>query len=166
MPRITIAVATLRTLPRTEELIVGEDQIDIMGHMNTMHYWEMFSLASRALTSLTGVTAGYVQQARRGAFMLKNFTQFIAEAHHGDHLVVYSRLIARSDKRYQYMHFMVNESTDRLAATMEALSTHADLDARRSTPFAPDIAARIDAIIAEHDRIDWQDAPLCGVLSP
>jgi len=103
---------------------------------------------------------------RRGAFMLKNFTQFIAEAHQGDELAIYTRLIARSDKRYQYMHFMVNETHDRLAATMEALSTHTDLNARRSAPFPASIAATMDMMITTHDQFDWTDAPLSGVLSP
>ncbi len=166
MARIMISLDVVRQLPRTQYLRVGESHIDIMGHMNTMHYWEMFSKASRQLTSLTGVSETYVAVRRRGAFMLKNFTQFIAEAHQGDELAIYTRLIARSDKRYQYMHFMVNETHDRLAATMEALSTHTDLKARRSAPFPASIAATMDMMITTHDQFDWTEAPLSGVLSP
>jgi len=166
MARITIATDTLRQLPCTAQLTVDDDHLDIMGHMNTQHYCSLYAQASRAITRLTGVTEDYVDEQRKGAFMLKNFTQFIAEARAGDQLAVYTRLIARSEKRYQYMHFLVNETHDRLAATMEVLSTHADLDARRSAPFPPEIADGLDALIAEHDQIDWTDAPLSGVLGP
>ncbi|MEL6148763.1 MAG: thioesterase family protein [Chloroflexota bacterium] len=166
MARITIATDVLRQLPRTEQMTVGADHIDIMGHMNTMYYWELFSKASRNMTSLTGVTAAYVEEHKRGAFMLRNFTQFVSEAHLGDDLTVYTRLVARGSKRYQAMHFMVNETTDRLAATMEILSTHANLTERRSAMFPPHIAHKMDHIIAAHNEIDWTDAPLSGVLSP
>ena len=166
MARITIGLEVVRQLPQTQHLTVGNEHIDIMGHMNTMYYWELFSKASRQLTSLTGVTDRYVAQRQLGAFMLKNVTQFIAEVHHGETLTVYTRLIARSHKRYQYMHFMVNETHDKLAATMEALSTHADLQARRSAPFPADVAATMDTLIAAHNLFDWTKAPLSGVLSP
>jgi len=166
MPRITIGVDVLRDLPQTAHMQVTEEHIDIMSHMNTMHYWELFSVASRKMTSLLGVTAAYVAEHQRGAFMLRNFTQFIAEAHHGDELAVYTRVVARGSKRYQAMHFLLNESTDTLAATMEVLSTHANLNERRSAPFPPHIARKIDLIISEHNEIDWTAAPLSGILAP
>ena len=96
MARITIATDTLRQLPCTAQLTVDDDHLDIMGHMNTQHYWSLYAQASRAITRLTGVTEDYVDEQRKGAFMLKNFTQFIAEARAGDQLAVYTRLIARS----------------------------------------------------------------------
>ncbi|MEM6283965.1 MAG: thioesterase family protein [Chloroflexota bacterium] len=166
MARITIAIDELRKLPQTDRMTVGEEHLDLMGHMNTMHYWELFSRASRNVTSLTGVTAAYVEEHQRGAFMLRNFTQFIAEAHTGDELTVYTRMVARGSKRFQCMHFMVNETRNTLAATMEVLSTHASLTERRSAVFPPHIGRKIDLMIATHNEIDWTDAPLSGILSP
>jgi acyl-CoA thioester hydrolase len=165
--RITISPDVLRQhLPRTEHLVVTEDHIDIMGHMNTGYYSLVFSRASRETTNQMGVTVEYVQAERKGAFMLRNFTQFITEAYLNDTLNVYSRVIARSDKRVHYMHFMVNETHNRLAATMEVLTTFADLVERRSTKWPPHIRDTIDRTIAEHNVVDWSDAPVCGVLKP
>lgn len=167
MRHVTIAPHILRQhLPLTQTMTVGEAHLDVMGHMNTQHYGVLFSLASRQLVSLIGVDDPYVYRTQQGAFMLKNFTQFIAEAHLNDVLHVRTRLIARGERRYHYMHFLLNETHDKLAATMEALTTHADLSARCSAAIPPEIAAQIDAVIAQHNAIDWTDAPLCGVLAP
>lgn len=166
MPRVTIDTGALQALPVTAHLVTLDAHLDLMGHMNTMHYWELFSVASRKITSLIGVTAEYVAEERRGAFMLRNFTQFIAETHLGDELTVYTRLIARSEKRFQCMHFMVNSKAANLTATMEVLSTHANLETRRSEAFPLEIVKTLDEMIAEHGNIDWSEAPLCGILAP
>jgi acyl-CoA thioester hydrolase len=63
------------------------------------------------------------------------------------------------------MLFMVNESKGNLAATLETLGSHADIKARRTSPYPPHIAARMDAILAEHQALDWA-APVCGVIRP
>jgi len=61
------------------------------------------------------------------------------------------------------MHFLINETTGRLAATMEALSSHAYLNARRKSPFPERFATALDALISSHKQLDCQ-APLCGVI--
>ncbi|MEO0562942.1 MAG: thioesterase family protein [Chloroflexota bacterium] len=167
MPRITISQKILRErLPRTQHLTVGPAQIDLMGHMNVGAYGVVFADASREMTARVGVTEVYVAERRLGAFMLRNFSQFIAEAHEGQVLSVYTRVVARSAKRYQYMHFMLNDTTGLMAATCEVLTTHADLETRRSAPFPPEVIAQIDTFIADHNTIDWTEAPLCGLLAP
>lgn len=168
MPRVTISPKVLSAhLPLTQRFTVTEEHIDIMGHMNVGYYSLVFARAARQMTSLIGVTPAYIERERKGAFMLRNFTQFIAESYLGDELVVYSRVVAYSEKRYQYMHFMVNTTQgDQLAATMEALTTHADLVERRSIAFPLEIIANIEHYITEQRVVDWSQAPLCGVLSP
>jgi acyl-CoA thioester hydrolase len=138
----------------------------VMGHMNVGYYAMIFAQASRQMTSLAGITEAYIAQERSGAFMLRNYSQFISEARAGETVDVYTRLVAGSEKRVQYMHFMVNRDENRLTATMEVLTTHADLVARRSTPFPPEIVANIERVIAEHNQLDWSSAPTCGLLAP
>ncbi|MFQ5614793.1 MAG: hypothetical protein ACE5H9_21945 [Anaerolineae bacterium] len=52
-----------------------------------------------------------------------------------------------------------------MAATMEELVSHADLVARRTSPFPPQIRARLRAQMDEQSRLDW-DAPVCGIIRP
>jgi hypothetical protein len=74
-------------------------------------------------------------------------------------------MIGRSAKRIHFMLFMINESRDTLAATVETLGAHADMRLRRTSPYPPHIAARIDALIAESEALGW-DAPVCGMIRP
>ena len=61
------------------------------------------------------------------------------------------------------MHFLVNETLNKLAATLESLGTHADMKLRRSAEIPPDIAALMDATIEKHRKLTWE-APVCGIL--
>jgi acyl-CoA thioester hydrolase len=63
------------------------------------------------------------------------------------------------------MLFMINESRNILAATLETLVSHADLKMRRTSPYPAHIAAQIDAILADHQLLAWE-APVCGVIRP
>jgi len=61
------------------------------------------------------------------------------------------------------MHFLVNETLNQLAATLESLGTHADMKLRRSAEMPPDVAALMDATLEKHSRLEWE-APVCGVI--
>ena len=58
---------------------------------------------------------------------------------------------------------MVNESTQKLAATLESVVAHADLEKRKMSPFPEEVAARIDECVREHERLSWS-APLSGAI--
>ena len=61
------------------------------------------------------------------------------------------------------MNFMLNETTTQLAATFEALITHADLKIRRASPMPDEIAKKFDATLARDETLDWA-APVCGAM--
>jgi acyl-CoA thioester hydrolase len=77
---------------------------------------------------------------------------------------VYIRVLGRSAKRVHYMMFMVNLTRGTLAATFECVNSFADLKLRRTAPYPPEIAARIDVLLTDHRALNW-DAPVCGVMS-
>ncbi|NWF67555.1 MAG: hypothetical protein HXY40_00575 [Chloroflexi bacterium] len=89
--------------------------------------------------------------------------RYLAEVHVGDTVTVRMRMIARGAKKLHYINYMVNETQGVLASTMEVLAAHADLLRRRTSPYPPEIAAQIDAMIAQHAALDWE-AHLCGVI--
>ena len=91
--------------------------------------------------------------------------RFLAEVRVGQTVTLHSRVVGRSEKRIHFMHFMVDESGENVASTMEVLATHVDLDIRRSMPFPEDIAAAIDETLSRHDALSWA-APTCGAIVP
>lgn len=64
---------------------------------------------------------------------------------------------------FHFMCFMINETTGKLAATLEVLGTHADLTVRRASPLAPAIAAKLDKKLAKDATLGWEP-PLSGAI--
>jgi acyl-CoA thioester hydrolase len=58
----------------------------------------------------------------------------------------------------------VNETKGKLAAIFECMNAFADLSIRKTAPFPPEIAARIDVWIENDSRLDWA-APVSGPMS-
>jgi len=160
-----IPIADLQALPLYHRESIGPDYLDVMGHMNVRWYVALFDEAAWGFFASFGMDQEYYVRAHSGSFGLKQFIRYLAEVRQGETVAIRTRILGRSASRVHFMHFMLNETRERLASTMEVLSAHADLKLRRTSPFPPKIAARIDAILAEHQRLDW-DAPLCGVIQP
>lgn len=160
-----ISIEQLEALPLYHRTIIPESYLDMMGHMNVRWYTALFDDAVVDFFTSFGMNNDYFSAGTSGVFALQHFIHYRAEVHAGETVAVRSRILGRSARRIHFMHFMINETTAKLACTMEVLSSHADLTVRRTSPFPATIAGQIDTILAEHNQLDW-DAPLCGAIRP
>ena len=158
-----IPLALLEALPEYCRQTITSDYLDIMGHMNIRWYFELFAKSGRKFLITHGLNENYFRAGHNGVFTLKQFIQYFAEVRVGQTVAVHTRLIGRSDKRVHFMHFMINETTTQLAATFEALITHADLEIRRSAPMPDRIAKNFDATFARDETLEWE-TPVCGAM--
>ncbi len=162
MSTMNLTPEDLEALPVLHRATIPEDYLDAMGHMNVRWYVFLFSEGARELHAAIGMTPEYFD-GTNGTFALTQHIRYFAEVHARETVAIRSRFIGRSEKRCHVLHFMVNETTGRIAATMELLFSHANLRTRRTSPFPEEIARRIDERLEEHGRIEWE-APLCGVV--
>lgn len=160
-------IENLNVLPVLHRVTVMEEHLDIMGHMNIRWYMTFFDDGDWKLFAELGADFDYFEREQAGQFALQHFIRYLAEVRLGETVVIKGRMIGRSanGKRVHYILFMVNESTNTLAATMECLASHADLTTRRTAAYPRHILEQIDALIAEHARLDW-DVPLSGAINP
>jgi acyl-CoA thioester hydrolase len=158
-----IPLAFLETLPVYQRKTIPSDYLDIMGHMNIRWYFDLFAKSGRKFFTSHGLGDDYFRSGNFGVFTLKQFIQYFAEVRVGQTVAIHTRLIGRSDKRFHFMHFMINETTTQLASTFEALITHADLKIRRAAPMPAQITQKFDATLAQDETLDWA-APICGVI--
>ncbi|MCA9874435.1 MAG: thioesterase family protein [Anaerolineales bacterium] len=158
-------LSQLEPLPIVYQGTVPAAYLDMMGHMNVRYYLALFDEAAWTFFERFGMDQAYYNSKQGGAFALQHFINYRAEVRHNDQLTIRGRMLGRSAKRVHFMLFMVNETQQKLAATIEDMGAHADLTLRRTSPFPPAIAAQIDALIAEHEQLHWQ-APVCGVINP
>lgn len=154
----------LRQLPCYHRLTIPYSYLDGMGHMNIQYYLAMGSDSATTMLNRFGMTPSYMLNERGGVFLLAQHTRYLAEIHVGQEIAVYTRLIGRSPKRLHFIQFLVNETADQLAATIEGVNSHAHLDTRRTTPYPEALTAVIDPLLATHQTLPWA-APLCGILS-
>jgi acyl-CoA thioester hydrolase len=162
---MTITLSQLEQLPCFKRLAIGPEHLDVMGHMNVRHYMAIFDEAAWRFFASFGMDEAYYRGGEGGGFALQQSVRYLVECRVGDVVSVRGRMIGRSAKRIHFMLFMINESKGTLAATIETLGAHADMQLRRTSPYPPHIAARIDALIAESEALDWE-APVCGAIWP
>ena len=160
-----LEVSQIQQLPCFYRTVIPEAYLDLMGHMNTRYYMGLFDDATWDFFAAFGMDKAYYNAANGGSFALEQHIHYLAEVHGGEMVAIHTRLNGRTAKRAHFIHFMVNETTDKLAATLETVISHANTATRRTSPFPADIAAAIDAIIARHEQLEWE-APLCGVIRP
>ena len=160
-----VSVEQVRQLPTFHRETIPPDYLDIMGHMNVRHYIGIFDTAAWHFFAAVGMDESYYREYHAGGFALQQFIRYLAEVRVEETVAVHTRLLGRSAKRIHFMNFMVNETTDALAATIEVLGSHADMQVRRTSPYPPFLAEKIDALLAQHRALDWE-APVCGIIHP
>jgi acyl-CoA thioester hydrolase len=158
-----VPLERIEVLPLYHRETIPTDYLDAMGHMNVRWYMALFDTAIWQFFKSYGLDRSYFIKENSGVFALKHFIQYYAEVKVGEIVGLRIRLLGRSDKRFYFMAFMINETTGQLAATLENLGTHADLTIRRASPLAPAIAKKIDEKLAEDQALDWE-APLSGAI--
>ncbi len=149
--------------PACLDFVVPESYRDTNGHMNMRWYSALFDQAGDVFHEQVGLTPEYHREHATGGFDLEHHLHFLHEVVPGDRLKFYLRVVARSAKRVHYLLFMVNESRSRLAAIFECVNAFADLRVRKTAPYPSEIAARLDALLAAHEALDWPP-PICGVM--
>ena len=158
-----IPLEKITALPAVYRVTVPEEFRDENGHMNVRGYMAIFDDAGYPFVAALGLTPEYHQQHGTGGFDLEHHLHYLNEVHIGDTVVVHIRVLGRSSKRIHYMMFMVNETRGTLASTFECVNSFADLTQRRTAPYPPEIAAKIDVLLTDHRVLNW-DAPVCGVM--
>lgn len=155
----------IRQLPQFMTKVIPPEFEDINGHVNIQHYLGIYDEAGWPFFAMIGMDESYFTEGRKGIFDLEHHLHYLAELHVGDTVAVHGRLLARTAKRLHGMWFIVNETRSQLANTFEFVSSHADLELRRTAPFPDDMAAKLDTLIAAQATLSWS-APVCGVMSP
>lgn len=160
-----VTLEQLQSLPLYYRETIPADYLDAMGHMNIRWYMALYDQATWYFFEAAGLTEAYFKNHAAGVFALRHFINYFSEVRAGETVGVRSRLIGRTEKRFHFMHFMINETTGQVASSFESMGTHADLKKRRSAPLPAFIADAFDAQLARDRQLDWE-APTCGVIRP
>lgn len=162
-PRFPTATQ-VRELPVLARRTIPPEWEDSNGHVNIQYYMTLYEWGGWPMIEAVGMDEAYFRERRCGLFDLEHHLCYLNEIHVGDVVTVHARLLDRTAKRFHGLMFIVNETRDNLAGSMEYVTSGADLENRRTAPLPADIGERLDALIAEHGGLSWP-APVCGVMS-
>jgi len=155
----------LTELPKTLEAEVPENYMDVMGHMNVGWYSHFFSEAMLGLYTQLGFGVDDINDRQMGRFALETHIRYLREVRVGHKVEVFSRFIARNEKRFHVINFLWNKTLEGISATYEVVGTSVDLRLRNPAPFPSELMVKMDKMISAHKQLDW-DPPLCGVMGP
>ncbi|MGE0485225.1 MAG: thioesterase family protein [Gammaproteobacteria bacterium] len=122
------------------EVTVKPEWLDYNDHMNVAWYVAAFDLGIDAFKDVIGITLDYIAREQRSTVALEAHITYQREAHRDQLLRVETRIVDFDGKRVHIYQELWRD--DELLATQETLSISFDTAARRSCPFADDMAAR------------------------
>ena len=159
-----ISVDQLSALPVIYQATIPPEFEDRNGHMNVRRYLQIYDDAGDALYPRLGLTPEYLTANGKGGFDLEHHLWYVSEVLIGETISVRMRFVSRNEKLLHYLMFLVNETRGIVSSVFECIHAHADLTVRRTAPFPAFVVARIDAILAEHERLSWT-APTSGAMA-
>lgn len=163
MNRIHTTLSEIRQLDRVYELTIPSSFLDENQHVNVQFYVHLVERGLGEIFQRVGLGESYAAADKIGNFALEQHIRYLAEILVNERVSVHIRLVELSPKRAYFMGFLVNDSREQLAATVEVVMMNVDVARRRGTPFPSAAKAELDALLAKHQKLPWP-APVCGVM--
>lgn len=132
-------------MPICAPLAVRPEMIDYNGHMNVAFYVKLFDEGLDLFFADIGLAESYVKERHGGFFAAEVHVRYLRELHLADLVQVRMRILDLDEKRVHYWMELVHATERFLSATMEGLTLHMDMAARRVAPFPPDVLASFRA---------------------
>lgn len=132
--------------------------IDYNGHMNLAYYTVLFDFATDVLFDELGLGLDYRRSTLHGTFVAETHNLYQRELLVGARVRVATQIVGSDDKRLHLAHEMFALADGERAAAQELMFLHVDLQARRVSPFPPELRRRVNAAAAAHaalPRPDW-----------
>jgi acyl-CoA thioester hydrolase len=156
--------AQIRELPELTRIKVPREWEDMNGHVNVQYHVTMYNECTDPMLVMLGIDQEWIREGRVGLFDFEHHIWYQNEVHVGDEVGVYARFMVRNAKRMHGVVMLLNATRDCVASVIEFVCGAADLDARRTVAWPDALAARLDALIGEHETLSWP-GPRSGAIS-
>jgi len=143
-------------LPVTGDFQVPVSWTDYNGHMNEAQYLEAGSKASDRFMALIGADAAYIA-AGKSYFTVESHVRYLDEVLAGERMTVTTQVLGAAGKKMHLFHRLYR-ADGALAATVETLLLHTDLNTRRSSEPEPAVAAALARLAEAHRGMSAEGA--------
>ena len=132
---------------------VRPEWIDFNGHFNAGFYAVVFDEAIMPFLAFLGLTDEHRKRFNATTFGLEAHITYERELKLDDPIRVASQLLDHDAKRLHGIQLMYHGDTGELAASNEFISMHVNRATRRSSPMAPELLERVEAVARSHARL-------------
>ena len=157
-------IEELRQLEPCYETVIPPEWEDWNGHVNVQYYMRLYDDAGWPWFDQIGIGRDFIQSGAGSVFDMVHHINYLSEINVGEKVSIYGLLVERSQKRIHTVWFIVNETQAVLANACEFLTSFVDLSTRKSAAWPDDVAAKLDAMLAQKTQLTWTP-PLCGAIS-
>ena len=128
---------------------VEPEWVDYNAHMTESAYLTAAGWASDALFRYIGDDEAY-RAAGHSFYTVETHIHYVREVAVHEPIVFHTQLLGVDAKRVHLIHSMLHGDDHGLLCTAEQMLVHVDMNAGRSAPILPDVAAALQAIAAAH----------------
>ena len=132
---------------------VAQDWVDYNGHLRDAYYLLIFSFASDGLMDLMGLDAQGRAASGHTLYTLETHLNYWHEVKQGADVEVCTQLVGLNAKRLHICHGLYLRGGDTLLASNEQMLVNIDTAGPRSSPFHPDVAARLQPMAQQHSAL-------------
>ena len=137
---------------------VEPDWIDYNDHLNMAYYHVLFDRAFDEVLRLIGADPDYVRRERRSYYTAEAHVRYLRELHAGDCVCATIQLLGHDLKRLHYFEQLFHATEGWMAATLESIALHVDMDSKKTTPAPTLVAARLAEMRASHSLLPIPEA--------
>ena len=128
---------------------------DANGHLNVRHYTGIASEGLDESLVAQGIARNWPSKGH-ACFSAEHHLTYLAELRTGDRMSARVRLLGRSERAAHALVHLLDETHERLSFVMEEIFLHIDMETRRTAPWPEDVAAALDARVAEDAELPWE----------
>lgn len=137
---------------------VEPDWIDYNGHLNMAYYHVLFDRAFDEALRLIGADPEYVRRERRSYFTAEAHVRYLRELHADDPVRVTVQLLGHDAKRVHYFEQLFHATEGWMAATLECMALHVDMESKKTAPAPQPVADRLADMRASHSLLPIPEA--------
>lgn len=128
---------------------VEPEWVDYNAHMTESAYLTAAGWASDALFRYIGDDEAY-RAAGNSFYTVETHIHYVREVAVHEPIVFHTQILGVDAKRVHLIHSMLHGDDGGLLCTAEQMLVHVDMNAGRSAPILPDVAAALQAIATAH----------------
>lgn len=145
---------------------VEPEWIDYNGHLNVAYYHALFDRAFDEAIFLLGAGPDYAKNERRSYYAAEAHIRYLRELHASSPVRVTVQLLAYDLKRLHLFQQLYHAAEGWIAATLETIALHVDMDRGKAAPASNLIADRLADMRAAHGLLPIPEAAGRRVAMP